>query len=73
MSEKLSLPYKQKRKVKSIKWSQHRVLASRAALICLLLFFIVLSLQNGYLFMDKLLLCTGIISALVIGASIKKQ
>ncbi len=73
MEEKISLPYKQKTKTKSLKWTFNRSRASQAILIGMICFFIVLSIQNGFLFLDKILLATGIIVALFIGAAIKKS
>lgn len=71
MGEKLALVFKQK--AKTIRWSYHRKMASRATLIGMICFFIVLSLQNGFLFMDKILICTAIIGALLVGSHIKEQ
>nr|WP_299342715.1 hypothetical protein [Allomuricauda sp.] len=73
MNEKLSLSYRLRAKSKSIKWDYHRTMASRATLIGLICFFIVLSIQNGFLFLDKILICTAIIGALLAGSYIKKQ
>nr|WP_298996826.1 hypothetical protein [uncultured Allomuricauda sp.] len=73
MEEKISLPYKQKSKTKSVKWTFNRSRAAKASLIAMICFFIVLSLQNGSLFLDKILLCSGIIVALLVASAVKKS
>ncbi|MEM8846812.1 MAG: hypothetical protein AAGD17_06890 [Bacteroidota bacterium] len=73
MEEKISLPYKQKTKSKSVKVTFNRSRAAKAVLIGMISFFIVLSLQNGSLFLDKILLSSGIIVALLIISSINKS
>lgn len=73
MEEKISLPIKQKAKSKSIKWTFNRSRAAKATLIGMICFFIVLSLQNGSLFLDKILLASGIIVALLVASSIRKS
>ncbi|WP_422857888.1 hypothetical protein ACOKFD_10500 [Flagellimonas sp. S174] len=73
MEEKISLPYKQKSKTKNVKWTFNRSRAAKATLIAMICFFIVLSLQNGSLFLDKILLCSGIIVALLVASAVKKS
>ncbi|MEM9361595.1 MAG: hypothetical protein AAGA43_03120 [Bacteroidota bacterium] len=73
MEEKISLPYKQRTKSKSIKWTFNRSRAAKAVLIGMICFFIVLSLQNGSLFLDKILLSSSIIITLLIISSIEKS
>ncbi|MEM9078394.1 MAG: hypothetical protein AAGC43_15225, partial [Bacteroidota bacterium] len=70
--EKISLPYRQKAKAKSLKWTFNRTIAAKATLVGMILFFIVLSIQNGSLFLDKILIASGIIIALLIASAVKR-
>ncbi len=73
MEEKISLPYKQKVRTKSIKWAVSREQVSKASLLGIISFFVVLSLKNGFLFLDKILLASGIIVGLLIASSLKHR
>ena len=73
MDEKLSLPYKQQVKSKRKKWTFNRGIAARAIFIGMVCFFVVLSIQNDFLFLNELLIASGIITLLLVGSAFKSK
>ena len=73
MEEKLSLPYKQQIKSKSIKWTFNRRLAARAVFIGMTCFFISLSIQNDLMFLNEILVASGILALLLVGSAFKSK
>ncbi|MEL6976643.1 MAG: hypothetical protein AAGL29_14805 [Bacteroidota bacterium] len=73
MENKYSIPVQERTKRNKVKWSAYKIHVRKALLLGGLVFFIVLSLQNDFLFVDQLLLAGGIVFMLIIGAVMAKN
>ena len=73
MENKYSIPVKERTKRNKVLWSSYKTHLRKALLLGGIVFFIVLSLQNNFLFLDQLLLAGGIVFMLIIGAVMAKN
>ncbi|MEO1486175.1 MAG: hypothetical protein AAFU57_10520 [Bacteroidota bacterium] len=73
MENKYSIPVEKRIKRNKASWSFYKSHFRKALLLGGLCFFIVLSLQNDFLFLDQLLLAGGIVFVLLIGAMLAKN